>query len=82
MQRLLAIAFACSALCMIAATAQAAERECRPSLSNLWHCPGVGETQQRTKPVEKRACRPSLSNGYHCPGPAAPSSSTSSNSAN
>jgi len=82
MQRLLAIAFACSALCMIAASpAQAAERECRPSLSNLWHCPGVGETQQPTKPVE-RACRPSLSNGYHCPGAAAPSSSTSSNSAN
>jgi hypothetical protein len=78
MQRLLAIAFASLPLCVIALSpAQAAERECRPSLSNLWHCPGMGETRQPTKPVE-RACRPSLSNGYHCPGATTPSSSTSS----
>ena len=80
MQRLLAVAFACSALSIVAVSpAQTAERECRPSLSNLWHCPGT-QTQQPTKPVE-RACRPSLSNGYHCPG-AAPSGSNSSNRAN
>src|SRR6516165_3570721 len=81
MRRLFPIAFACFALIVAASPAQTEERECRPSLSNLWHCPSAGEKQQPTKPVE-RACRPSLSNGYHCPGAAAPSSSTSSNSAN
>jgi hypothetical protein len=42
MQRLLAIAFACSALCMIAATAQAAER---PPLKwpDLWARIRLGE---------------------------------------
>jgi len=81
MRRLFPIALACFALIVAASPAQTEERECRPSLSNLWHCPGAGEKQQPTKPVE-RACRPSLSNGYHCPGAGAPSSSTSSNSAN
>ena len=77
MQRLLAMAFACSALSVVAVSpAQTAERECRPSLSNLWHCPGP-QTQQPTKPVE-RACRPSLSNGYHCPGATARSNSSNS----
>jgi len=47
------------------------ERACRPSLSNLWHCPSNQEAQPKAKPTTtERACRPSLSNGYHCPGTA------------
>jgi hypothetical protein len=53
MRRLFAIAFACLALIVAASPAQTEERECRPSLSNLWHCPGAEEKQQPTKPVER-----------------------------
>ena len=48
----------------------AAERACRPSLSNFYNCPDTStpatkSTQKTTK--SDRACTPSLSNGYSCP---------------
>jgi hypothetical protein len=53
------------------APASAAERACRPSLSNMYHCPDTGkrapQTTGRTTNSE-RPCRPSLSNLWTCPG--------------
>ena len=48
----------------------AADRACRPSLSNFYNCPDTSapatkSTQKTTK--SDRACIPSLSNGYYCP---------------
>lgn len=70
-------------------TATAADRACRPSLSNFYHCPGTSPPATKTAPTSvtspntsqsrqrgastARPCRPSLSNGYSCPG--TPSSS-------
>lgn len=60
--------------------AGAAERACRPSLSNFYHCPDT--SAPATKPTTKttktaspsgRACRPSLSNLWTCPGTSQPS---------
>jgi hypothetical protein len=64
------ILFALSAVFVLAASpAVAEERPCRPSLSNLWHCPGDESAKPKaTAKTTERACRPSLSNGYHCPG--------------
>jgi hypothetical protein len=49
--------------------ATAAERACRPSLSNMYHCPDISKPQptERTSNSE-RPCRPSLSNLWTCPG--------------
>ena len=51
--------------------ASAAERACRPSLSNMYHCPGT--SKHAPQPTERtsnsqRPCRPSLSNLWTCPG--------------
>jgi hypothetical protein len=51
--------------------ASAAERACRPSLSNMYHCPGT--SKPAPQPTERtsnsqRPCRPSLSNLWTCPG--------------
>jgi hypothetical protein len=55
--------------------AGAAERACRPSLSNFYHCPDTttAATKTTTKATKttsssSRACRPSLSNLWTCPG--------------
>ena len=63
--------------------AGAAERACRPSLSNFYHCPDTSPaaTKTTTKATKttsssSRACRPSLSNLWTCPG--APQSSRKS----
>jgi hypothetical protein len=49
----------------------AAERACRPSLSNWYHCPDTSkpapQATERTS-NSKRPCRPSLSNLWTCPG--------------
>jgi hypothetical protein len=65
-------------------TATAADRACRPSLSNFYHCPGTSPPATKTAPTSvtspstsqsrqrgastARPCRPSLSNGYSCAG--------------
>ena len=49
--------------------AAAAERACRPSLSNAYHCPDISAPEQRSTPpttTSGRACRPSLSNLWTC----------------
>jgi hypothetical protein len=60
--------------------AGAAERACRPSLSNFYHCPDTSApaTKTTTKTTKTaspsgRACRPSLSNLWTCPGTSQPS---------
>ena len=57
-------------LAFAASAAAAAERACRPSLSNFYHCPDtskpVTKTIKTTSPSD-RACRPSLSNLWTCP---------------
>ena len=64
------ILFALSAVFVLAASpGWTEERACRPSLSNLWHCPGDQKAEPKATPkTTERACRPSLSNGYRCPG--------------
>jgi hypothetical protein len=59
--------------------AAAAERACRPSLSNMYHCPDTSTPATKTpKTITKttnssgRACRPSLSNLWTCPGTSHP----------
>jgi hypothetical protein len=60
---------------LIVSNASAQERACRPSLSNLYHCPDTSSpTTDNTKAAEpavpaksRRTCTPSLSNGYSCP---------------
>jgi hypothetical protein len=60
----------------------AAERACRPSLSNMYHCPDTSKPapkttttttstpapRTRTTTTSERPCRPSLSNLWTCPG--------------
>jgi hypothetical protein len=48
--------------------ANAAERQCRPSLSNAYHCPDKSTSRKRTESnrQESRTCRPSLSNLWTC----------------
>jgi hypothetical protein len=59
--------------------AGAAERACRPSLSNLYHCPDTSTAATKTTATTKtaspssRACRPSLSNLWTCPSTSQPS---------
>jgi hypothetical protein len=51
--------------------ASAAERACRPSLSNMYHCPDRSKRAPQTTeraPSSERPCRPSLSNLWTCPG--------------
>jgi hypothetical protein len=55
--------------------AAAAERACRPSLSNAYHCPDTSAPEKRsTLPTTTsgRACRPSLSNLWTCPDTSQP----------
>ena len=50
--------------------AAAAERDCRPSLSNLYKCPDTSAPAKKSAPTTStsgRECVPSLSNGYSCP---------------
>jgi hypothetical protein len=62
------LAFACI-------PAFSAERACRPSLSNAYHCPDKSKPASRpsaspsktTNPTSDRPCRPSLSNLWTCP---------------
>jgi hypothetical protein len=58
------------ALAFPALPASAAERACRPSLSNFYHCPDTtkpGTKTRTTTTSSGRACRPSLSNLWTCP---------------
>jgi hypothetical protein len=51
--------------------ANAAERACRPSLSNLYHCPDKSAPASNPTPAAStsgRACHPSVSNLWRCPG--------------
>jgi len=61
--------------------AGAAERACRPSLSNFYHCPDTAKPQAKTTETPSssgRACRPSLSNLWTCPGTSQPSRKSAS----
>jgi hypothetical protein len=56
-------------------TAAVAERACRPSLSNGYHCPDTAAPARRpTQPTRTsgRDCRPSLSNLWTCPDTSQP----------
>jgi hypothetical protein len=58
--------------------AMAAERACRPSLSNFYHCPDSNSpSAQPTTSPSSRTCHPSVSNFWTCPGNA-PSKKTTS----
>jgi hypothetical protein len=64
--------------------AMTAERACRPSLSNFYHCPDSkgASTQpststQPTTSSSSRTCHPSASNFWTCPGNKAPKPTTS-----
>jgi hypothetical protein len=46
----------------------AAERACRPSLSNMYHCPGTSKPAPQPTERTSNPCRPSLSNLWTCPG--------------
>ena len=62
--------------------ASTAERACRPSLSNAYHCPDKTAPARRTSQTANRsgpACVPSLSNLWTCPGTAEPQSRSASN---
>jgi hypothetical protein len=68
MKRLMALALL-AILALATSPAAAVERECRPSLSNFYHCPDTSASQPRRRSEsDSRPCRPSLSNGYSCPG--------------
>jgi hypothetical protein len=64
-------------LSLIPMPSSAAERACRPSLSNMYHCPDTSKpAPPTTKPAPRategtsnsaRPCRPSLSNLWTCP---------------
>ena len=59
-------------LVLAASPAAALERDCRPSLSNLYHCPEPSAPAKKSAPTtstSSRECHPSLSNGFSCPGP-------------
>jgi hypothetical protein len=64
------ITLAVAVVAIAACPALAAERACRPSLSNGYHCPDgtnrSGPTSETTSSSD-RACRPSLSNFWTCP---------------
>ena len=50
--------------------AAAADRACRPSLSNLYHCPDTSAPAPKPTPTtstSRRACVPSVSNLWTCP---------------
>ncbi len=72
----LPIALALLAIVAFAASPAAAERACRPSLSNLYHCPGTSAPATSTPAAKTaptastsgRACKPSVSNLWTCPG--------------
>jgi hypothetical protein len=76
-------------LAFVALPANAADRACRPSLSNFYHCPDTSpsttqspktdEPTQRKMVSTSRACKPSLSNGYSCPSTSPSANSTSAN---
>jgi hypothetical protein len=52
------IILALSAILAVAAfQAIAADRACRPSLSNLWHCPDTSASPKVTKPPERSESR-------------------------
>jgi hypothetical protein len=54
----------------LAFPASAADRACRPSLSNFYHCPDASSSAAPTTKVAKpsgRACVPSISNLWTCP---------------
>jgi hypothetical protein len=62
--------------------ASTAERGCRPSLSNSYHCPDKAAPARRAPQstnTSGRVCVPSLSNLWTCPGTAEPQSRTASN---
>ena len=75
------IALALFAILALATSPAAAERACRPSLSNMYHCPDTSPEAKPAKTTESgRACHPSISNFWTCPDTAKPSG-TKSNSA-
>jgi hypothetical protein len=62
-------------LALSASPAAAAERACRPSLSNAYHCPDASAPAKRSTQSTRtsgRACRPSLSNLWTCPDTSQP----------
>lgn len=62
-------------LAFAAFPAAAAQRDCRPSLSNFYHCPDASAPTTRSKPTtstSSRECRPSLSNLWTCPDTSQP----------
>jgi hypothetical protein len=66
------IAFALLAILAFAVSpTTAADRACRPSLSNLYKCPDTSPSvtkSTKTAAPEGRTCKPSLSNLWTCPG--------------
>ena len=69
-------------LCFDLTPAMTAERACRPSLSNFYHCPdttmpsttspGRGTTSTTSGGYATKKCVPSVSNFWTCPGSAKP----------
>jgi hypothetical protein len=74
------IAFAALAILAVSHMPASAERACRPSLSNMYHCPDTSKPAPTTTTAPKtgttttseRPCRPSLSNLWTCPGTSQP----------
>jgi hypothetical protein len=63
------VALALLAILAFASSPASAERACRPSLSNFYHCPDTSAAEPRRKNESSdRPCHPSFSNGYSCPG--------------
>lgn len=74
-------ALALLAILAVATSPAAAERACRPSLSNMYHCPDASISPAKpTKTTNSsgRTCRPSLSNLWTCPDTSRPSNSGAS----
>lgn len=66
------LGFGITALVIFAAfPAPGAERACRPSLSNMYHCPdsSTPTTKEKQTTTSGRPCVPSLSNLWTCPEP-------------
>jgi hypothetical protein len=80
MRTLIALAVAIMAIATYPAAA--AERTCRPSLSNGYHCPdsstNAPKSSTETANPSGRACRPSLSNFWTCPETSQPNRRTAS----
>jgi hypothetical protein len=79
MRTLIALAVAMAAI--VTYPAAAAERACRPSLSNAYHCPdttNAPKASTETASPSGRACRPSLSNFWTCPETSQPNRRTAS----